>query len=137
LHRDAETFTQQESLPARPATVFKALTDSKVQTVWTNAKATGQGSVGSKFTMFNGFITGQYLDLQPGRRILEEWRTRGWPRGAPPSIVEITLEEKGEETTVITVQSLVPSGRIEAIASIWRDRYWRLLRTYLENMNGG
>ena len=137
MHRDAETFTQQESLPARPATVFKALTDSKVQTVWTNAKATGQGSVGSKFTMFNGFITGQYLDLQPGRRILEEWRTRGWPRGAPPSIVEITLEEKGEETTVITVQSLVPSGRIEAIASIWRDRYWRLLRTYLENMNGG
>lgn len=136
MHRDEETFTQQESLPARSAAVFTALTDPKVQMAWTNAKASGQARVGSKFTMFNGFIAGRYLDLLQGRRILEEWRTRGWPKGSPPSIVEITLEEKGEETTVIAVQSLIPSGRIEAIVREWHDRYWRPLRTYLEGISG-
>ena len=128
-------MTQQECLSARPSTVFQALTDPEMQTKWTCAKATGKAQVGKRFTVFDECILGRYLDLQPGRRILEEWQTAQWPPNAPSSIVEITLEEAGEETLVTLVQSMVPPGHVESVKQKWVDYYWKPLRTYLARNN--
>lgn len=75
MHQNIGTLTQQECLSARPSTVFQALTDPEMQTKWTGAKATGKAQVGKRFTVFDECIFGRYLDIQPGRRILEEWQT--------------------------------------------------------------
>ncbi len=135
MHRDQETLTQKECLPARPSAVFKALTDPDVQAAWAEAKATGEVAVGNRFTMFDEYICGRYLDLQPDRRILEEWRTTEWPSDSPPSMVEITLEEKGEATAITLVQSLIPPGHAESVRKEWINRYWKPLRAYFERMN--
>lgn len=137
LHRDQETLTQQESLPAKPSAVFKALTDADLQMVWSGTMARGVSIAGGKFSVFDGQITGRYLDFQNGRRILEEWRTARWPRNFPSSIVEITLAAKGEMTVVTLVQSLIPQGRSESIRSEWIDRYWKPLRAFFEKINVG
>jgi len=104
--------------------------------LWAGSAATGKGKVGSTFTVFNKHISGQYLDLQPARRILEEWRTAQWPEGLPPSIVEITLAQAGEATMVALVQSLIPHGWTESVRKEWNNRYWQPLRIYFQRING-
>jgi uncharacterized protein YndB with AHSA1/START domain len=136
LHQLTETLTQQECLSAKPSVVFQALTDPAMQQKWTGARATGRAQVGKRFTVFDEYISGRYLDLQPGRRILKEWQTVHWHLNAPPSIVEITLEETGGEETLLTmVQSLIPSGQTDSIKQEWRERYWKPLGTYLATLN--
>jgi uncharacterized protein YndB with AHSA1/START domain len=134
LHRDEETLTQTECLPAIPSAVFRALTEPDVQAAWAGAQASGTSAAGNSFTMFNEFISGRYLDLQPNRRILAEWRTAEWPRDFPSSVVEITLEEKGEATEIILVQSMIPPGLSETVKGDWINRYWRPLRAYFEKI---
>jgi len=107
-----------------------------LQIKWTGAKATGKAQAGRRFTIFDEHISGRYLDLQPERHILEEWQTAQWPANAPPSIVEITLEEAGEETQVIVVQSMIPPGHAKSIRQEWTDRYWNPLRAFLARQNG-
>jgi uncharacterized protein YndB with AHSA1/START domain len=136
LHRDQETLTQQEYLPASPSSVFNALTDPDLQVLWAGSEATGKGKVGNKFMIFNGYISGRYLDLQSGKRILEQWRTAQWPEGLPSSVVEITLAQAGEATMVTLVQSLIPHGWTESVRKEWINRYWIPLRVFFERING-
>jgi uncharacterized protein YndB with AHSA1/START domain len=133
--QDTETLTQQECFSARPSAVFQALTDPVMQIKWTGAKATGKVQAGKRFTIFDEYISGRYLDLQPGKRILEEWQTAQWPPNVPPSIVEITLEEAGEGTLMTLVQSMVPPGHTKYVKQEWADRYWKPLRVYLARHN--
>lgn len=135
MHRDQETLTQKESLPASSSDVFRALTDPQMQMEWTASRASGETSPGNSFALFDGFVMGCYLDLQTDRRILQEWWTADWPVDAPPSIVEITLEEKGDATAVTLVHSLIPREQAEAVARAWTCRYWGPLRAYFERMN--
>jgi hypothetical protein len=49
------------------------------------------GKVGGNFSAWDGYITGRTLELGPGRRILQAWRTSEFPEDAPDSKVEILL----------------------------------------------
>jgi len=135
LTRDQETLTLKECLPVGASTVFNALTDPERQREWTGTQATGEAATGNEFSLFDKYVIGRYLELQPGRRLLFEWQTASWPKDAPPSIVEITLEEEGQATNIILVQSLISPGDIQSIKKEWANLYWRPLRAYFEKMN--
>jgi uncharacterized protein YndB with AHSA1/START domain len=134
LRQDTETLTQHECLSAKPTEVFQALTDPTLQGQWTGARATGKARAGSRFTVFDEYIFGRYLELHPGTRILAEWQTVQWPPNCPPSIVEIIFEEAGEETLATVVQSLIPPGLAQPIKQEWVDRYWKPLRSYFSGI---
>jgi activator of HSP90 ATPase len=98
---------------------------------FTHAKATGTARVGAKFTAYDGYIYGKILELDEGRRIVQEWQTTEWPDGAPPSIAEFTFIEAPGGTRLTLVQSEVPEVQAESYRQGWIDYYWEPLKDYL------
>ncbi|MBI3859636.1 MAG: SRPBCC domain-containing protein [Thaumarchaeota archaeon] len=123
---------QSVVLEASPEEVFEAYVDPKKHEAFTGSTATGSKKVGGKFTAWDGYITGRYVELEGGKRILHEWKTTGWPEGYPPSVVEITFSRKGKRTKLSMVHSKVPEEQVDEYAQGWKDFYWEPLKKYFE-----
>jgi uncharacterized protein YndB with AHSA1/START domain len=72
------------------------------------------------------------LELAKGRRIVQEWTTTEWPKGYPPSRVEITLTKRKGGTLLEMVHSKVPAEQKEDYAEGWRSYYWEPLKAFFE-----
>ncbi len=127
-----ETLRQKVVLQAKPIEVYDAFVDAKKHSAFTGSKATGDGKVGSKFTAWDGYISGKFLELEEGKRIVQEWVTTEWPEGYPPSHLELTLRETREGTEVSLVHSDVPAEQAEDLKEGWNDYYWKPLRDYFK-----
>jgi len=136
--RDTRTIKQTAEIPAKPEQVYKAYTDPEQHTAFTGEKATGEAKVGNTVSAFDGYITAKYVELVPGKRIVQEWRTNanpargasGWPANYPPSILEITLEPKGEGTKLTMVHREVPAEHADQYADGWKKKYWKPLEEH-------
>ena len=73
------SITQKNLLPTLPEEVYDALLDPKKHSKFTGSKATGKTKVGAKFTAWDGYISGRNLELEKGKRIVQEWITTDWP----------------------------------------------------------
>jgi uncharacterized protein YndB with AHSA1/START domain len=126
-----ETIRQTVLLDASPDEVYEAYVDPKKHAEFTGQAATGTPKVGSKFTAGDGYITAKHVELQKGRRIVQEWTTSEWPEGYPPSVLEITVKAKGRRTELTMVHSKVPAEQGEYYAQGWKEFYWEPLKKYL------
>jgi len=127
-----ETLRQKVTLRAKPIEVYEAFVDAKKHSAFTGSKAMGEGKVGSKFTAWDGYIFGKFLELEEGKRIVQEWVTSDWPEGYPPSYLELTLRETKGGTEVSMVHSDVPAEQAEDLREGWNDYYWKPLRDYFK-----
>ena len=73
-----ETIRQKATVHAEPAEVYEAFIDAKKHSAFTGSKATGDGRIGSKFIAWDGYISGKNIELEPGKRIVQEWVTSEW-----------------------------------------------------------
>ena len=121
---------QKVVLDASPADVFDAYTDPKKHAAFTGQKATGTAKVGGKFTAGDGYSSGKYLELKRGKMIVHEWKTSEWPAGYGPSLMTITLAEKGKKTVLSMVQSKVPKAQVAYYTEGWKEFYWEPLKKY-------
>jgi uncharacterized protein YndB with AHSA1/START domain len=109
------TITQSVMVNASPEEVYDAMMDSKKHAKVTGSPASISTRVGGKFTAWDGYIFGKNLDLEPGKRIVQERTTTEWPEGYPPSKLEISLTKKPGGTELKMVHSKGPDrseGRV-------------------------
>jgi activator of HSP90 ATPase len=64
-----ETIRQKVTVPAKPIEVYGAFVDAKKHSAFTGSRATGEGEVGRKFTAWDGYISGKFLELKEGKKI--------------------------------------------------------------------
>jgi activator of HSP90 ATPase len=126
------TITQKVVIPALPEKVYDALTNAKKHSEFTGGKATGNPVVGSRFTAWDGYISGKNLELEKGKKIVQEWVTTDWPQGYPPSKLELTFREVGGKTELTMVHSDVPAEQEDELKQGWIDFYWEPLKTYFQ-----
>ncbi len=132
MKRKTTTIMQKIVLPVLPEEVYDTFLDSKKHSEFTHSKATGKGVVGSKFTAGDGYIMGRNLELEKGKRILQEWTTTEWPAGYPPSKLELTFKKVEDNTELAMVQSGVPREQKEGLRQGWIKHYWKPLKEYFE-----
>jgi activator of HSP90 ATPase len=65
---------------------------------------------GATFTVWNGYIAGRNLVLEPGRRIVQAWRTTKFAEADPDSQIEVLLEPASGGTKVTVNHTNVPDG---------------------------
>lgn len=123
---------QAVTIKAAPAQVYEALMDSKKHAGVTGSPADIVPRVGGKFRAWNGYITGKNLELVKGKKIVQEWITTAWPKGYPPSRLEIILVKKGKGTLLTMVHSKVPAEQKDDYAEGWTNFYWEPLKKYFE-----
>jgi activator of HSP90 ATPase len=126
------TITQKVVLPASPTEVYEAFTDPEKHSQLTESKATGKPKVGGKFTAWDGYIYGKFLELEAGKRLVQEWQTIDWAEGYPPSKLELTFKEVSGVTEVTLVHSNVPKEQEEELADGWNEYYWKPLKENLK-----
>jgi activator of HSP90 ATPase len=124
------TIRQTALIDATPLEVYQAYVDPKKHAAFTGQSATGAPKVGRTFTAGDGYITGKYLALERGKRILHEWTTTEWPKDYPVSILELTLKAKGKKTELTMVHSKVPAEQVDYYAEGWKEYYWKPLQKY-------
>src|SRR5207248_1656316 len=100
---------QHVTLPATPARVYAALTDSRQFSAFTGgAKAEIESAAGGAFSCFGGMISGRMIELVPGKRLVQAWRAGNWPEGVY-SIVRFELAGDGPATRLVLDQNGHPA----------------------------
>jgi activator of HSP90 ATPase len=117
-------------LPATPDEIYKDWLSSKGHTSLTGSPAKVDGKVGGKFTAWDGYISGRTLELEPGRRIVQAWRTSEFPEEAPDSRLEILLEAVEGGTKLTLIHSDIPSDQVDSYRTGWPESYFEPMQEH-------
>jgi uncharacterized protein YndB with AHSA1/START domain len=135
LKQEVTTIKQTIIIPkATPKQVYDAYTDPKKHSEFTDSKATGKPVVGGKFSSWDGYIFGKYLELNDGERVVQEWTTTDWEEGYGPSKLELTFRAIPQGTELCMVHSNVPKAQAEEVEGGWVEFYWEPLKEYFANL---
>jgi len=125
-----DAFRITSMVPGLPERVYAAWLDSSAHTAFTGKTAKIDPSIGCKFVALDGYIHGRTVDLLPGRRIVQTWRTKEFPHSAHDSRLEIQFESAEGATRVTILHSLLPEGQGDRYKKAWTDRYFHPMRGY-------
>lgn len=126
-----DVFATEVDLPAPPEVVFRHLTDPALMIRWMGQHAALKPVPGGAFEVdINGVpVRGQYLELDPPRRVRVSWGVAGnasMPPGATE--VEFTLTPTPAGTRLRLVHRGLPPGQEEIHAAGWEHFIARLSR---------
>jgi len=122
---------QEVTIEASPAAVYGALTSSDDFVRMTGGKsATISKEVGGPVSLFQGGISGRNVELVPGRRVVQAWRSNAWPEGVY-SIIRFELTAQGKGTKLVFDQSGHPDEAEKMLADGWHENYWRPMSAML------
>lgn len=127
-----EVIRQTVVIDASPEEVYEAYVDPVKHADFTGSPAKGTPKVGGKFTAWDGYISGKYVKLEKGKRIVHEWKTTEWPHGYPVSVVELTFKPKGKKTELTMVHSKAPAEQADDYAEGWMEWYWEPLKKHFQ-----
>src|SRR5512147_602390 len=127
----SKTIRQTATFKASPHAVYELLMDSRKHASFTGGEASISRKVGGKFSVSDGEIQGENLELTPDQKIVQSWRYSDWESGVY-SRVTFALEPVGDKTKLTFTQSGVPDEHYEDIKQGWKDYYWSPMKERLE-----
>jgi activator of HSP90 ATPase len=121
-------FSVSDLIPAGAQDIYDAwLSSSGHERITGGQPAQISAREGAEFTVWNGYITGRNLQLEPGRRIVQSWRTTKFTANDPDSQIEVLLQPSPGGTKVTVHHTNVPDGHTS-----YRDGGWQ--RSYFDPM---
>lgn len=131
------TLTIHVWLPVGPESFYKIWMNSQLHSEFTGSPAVIDDRAGGTFTAWNGYILGKNLALDPGKRILQSWRTTDFPEDAPDSELELQLEAYTGGTVLTLTHRNLPADQVEDYRLGWEEQYLQPLKDYLERTVDG
>jgi uncharacterized protein YndB with AHSA1/START domain len=123
---------QKVIIPATPNEVYQAFMEPEKHAKFTGDTASGSSEVGGEFRAGSGYITAKNLELDKGKKIVQEWSTSEWPEGYPPSRLELKLKKVEGGTELTMVQTEVPAEQADSYDEGWHEFYWEPMVRYFE-----
>jgi activator of HSP90 ATPase len=127
----AHKFTVSATIPASPKQVYDAWLSSKGHTEMTESGAKVSARVGGAFTAWDGYISGKNLKLNPGKQIVQSWRTTEFAASDPDSRIEVRLEKVPRGTRLTLRHTNIPGGQSD-YRSGWRECYFEPMKKYFK-----
>jgi uncharacterized protein YndB with AHSA1/START domain len=122
---------QEVTIDAAPAAVYGVLTGSKEFAEMTGGRpAEISKEVGGAASMFGGDIRARNVELVPGRRVVQAWRSQAWPEGVY-SIVKFELTPQGKGTKLVFDQAGHPEEAQQMLEGGWSKMYWQPMNALL------
>jgi len=123
------SFEVSGVIPASPERVYAAWLDSVEHTAMTGYETEISDEAVAPFNAGDGYIAGVNLELEPGKRILQRWRTTDFAEEDADSMLEITFEG-AEGGTLMTIRQWdLPEDGMQYKQG-WVDWYIRPMQTY-------
>ena len=130
------TIHQEVTIAATPAEVYGVLTSSADFTRMTGGReAKISAEVGGGVSLFGGDIRALNIELVPGRRVVQAWRSEAWPEGVY-SVVRFELTPEGKATRLIFDQAGHPDEAESMLEGGWSQMYWQPMNAMLGGASG-
>lgn len=113
--------------------VFTGWLNDEKHAIYTGgAKAHTSSSEGGKFTAWDGYISGENIEIFPYKKIIQKWRTSEFAEDDEDSIIEIFFTFKDEHTLMSITQTNLPDGTAEKYKKGWKDHYFVFMKKYYD-----
>lgn len=123
-------------IPASPQAVFDAWMSSEGDASVTGGAAVVDPSIGGPFTAWDGYIWGETLEIEPGQRVVQSWRTTDFRDEDADSQIHV-LFAPGVDGTVLTLRHTnVPEHDPDYEGSGWEENYFAPMRDYFGSAPG-
>ncbi len=124
------TFRLTTTIPASPEEIYQAWLDSLGHSEMTGAAATMSDEVGAEVSAWGGYISGRNLELIPGERIVQSWRTSEFTDEHEDSILTVVLQEVDDGTLLTLEHANVPDEQRSYEKSGWQSNYFEPMMVY-------
>jgi activator of HSP90 ATPase len=126
----AESIVMSAVIPATPEVIYKAWMSTKEHAAMTGSPASVVAKVGGAYKAWDGYISGKNLELEPGKRIVQSWRSTEFASDAPDSRLEVLLVAAKGGTKVTLTHSELPAGSSAEYKKGWIDFYFTPMKKY-------
>jgi activator of HSP90 ATPase len=126
----AYEFVVSDVIPGSPQAIYDAWLSTEGHTAMTGGEAHVDPTIGGAFDAWDGYISGRTLSLDPGRQIVQTWRTTEFTEGDEDSQIAVNLEAADGGTNVTLVHSNVPDGHRSYEEGGWQSNYFDPMKAY-------
>jgi activator of HSP90 ATPase len=129
---EEESLNLEVVLPVSPKKIYDAWLSSQGHSKFTGAKAKIEPTVGSNFSAWDDYISGKILALDPGKRILQSWRTTEFNENDPDSMLEVLIQPEDNKTRLRLRHWNIPEGEASKYEEGWQEFYFRPMKEYFK-----
>jgi uncharacterized protein YndB with AHSA1/START domain len=122
-------FKKYYVIAAPPDQVYLALTNEATFQLWSGDQADIQAEPGGEFSLWDGSIVGNFLELEPPHKIVQQWYFGDQPE---ESLVTIKLHPHAQGTSVELRHINIPDTDYQDIVDGWNDVYFGSLIEFYE-----
>ncbi|HEY4863199.1 MAG TPA: SRPBCC domain-containing protein [Xanthobacteraceae bacterium] len=123
-------FTLTDVIPASPQAIYDAWLDSRGHTAMTGSKAKMSNKLGDEVSAWDRYIWGKNVVLEPGKRIVQTWRTRKFTDEDPDSKITLTFAPVEGGTQITLDHSGVPDSHTSYEQGGWQQSYFEPMKKY-------
>ncbi len=123
-------FKSYITIEAEPEDVYACLTNPFTIELWSDMAAKMETRVGADFEMFDGDISGKILELEPNRKVVQQWY---FGEQEPASIVTFLIHDgKGGKVSLELRHTNIPDEDYDEITEGWKKYYLGRIKEFLE-----
>ncbi|HMR20376.1 MAG TPA: SRPBCC family protein [Sphingobacterium sp.] len=115
-----KNFKKYFVIPATPEEIYRALTTEITIRLWTGNEVEIDPTEGGEFSLWDGAINGRFIELEPFKKIVQEWY---FGEQDEPSIVTIKLHEHKKGTSFEVNHTNIPEEDYDDIVEGWETEY--------------
>ena len=129
------TIKEEFILDCTPDVAFKAWLDNSLhgEMLASPGEVTIDAKVGGKFSIWDGAITGETLEIDEKKRhILQDWRYDydDWSKDAPSKLSITFVPHEDGKTLVQVLHTELPENHVKELTEGWRQYYWEPMKAY-------
>jgi activator of HSP90 ATPase len=128
-----KAIQQSARFAASARELYDLFIDPKGHAAFTGAPVKIGAKPGSKFSAFNGMISGTTLFTVPGQLIVQRWRGNHWKESDLDSVLVINFVQEPKDGRIDLVHANVPEHDHAGVTSGWKKYYWKPLARFLKD----
>jgi uncharacterized protein YndB with AHSA1/START domain len=125
-----ESISLTLQLPSSSEEVFNAWIDPVAHRDFTGGNAIIDARNGGHYAVWDGYISGIILKLEPYHRIVKSWRTSDYHPLDPSSTVEVLLDDNENGCLLTIHHTEIPKGQSKIIETGWKENYFEPMLGY-------
>lgn len=125
------TVTDNEEFRTTADEMYQTFVDPQRLAAFTRSppKVFEGAKKGGKFELFGGNVSGEYLELVPGKKVVQSWRLSQWPAGHFSKLqIEFDQNDVDHVTVMRVMWEGVPVGQEEVTKKNWLEYYVKSIK---------
>jgi activator of HSP90 ATPase len=127
-----KTIQQSVRFPDSAKELYNIFMSPRRHADFTGAPVKISAKPGSKFSAFDGMLSGSTLLTVPGKLLVQRWRGNHWKNTDLDSTLILTFVQDGKQGRIDLVHVNVPEHDHAGVTKGWKTYYWGPLKKYLK-----